>query len=74
MATKATWNSDEIIFTDSKVAPYAVTNPDGSILIGGYFSGYLGESGLFITSHPTINNSLEDDFWHAKARQDIFNC
>ncbi|MBM4146097.1 MAG: hypothetical protein FJ240_07455 [Nitrospira sp.] len=53
---EGTWHSDEIIFTQSQVAPYAVTNIDGSILAGGNFSGYLGESGLFITSHPTINN------------------
>ena len=53
---EGTWHSDEIIFTQSQVAPYAVTNIDGSILLGGYFSGYLGESGLFVTSHPTINS------------------
>ena len=51
---ESTWHSDEIIFTDSKVAPYAVNSPDGSILAGGYFHGYRGGSGLFITSNPTI--------------------
>jgi len=55
---EATWHSDEIVFTDSKVSSsYSVINPDGSIMTGdGNYSGYLGESGLFITSHPTINS------------------
>jgi hypothetical protein len=54
---ESTSHSDEIIYTDSKVAPYAVTGTDGAILTAGYFHGYLGGSGLFITSHPTIINN-----------------
>jgi hypothetical protein len=52
----ATWNTDGVIFTESSTAMYSVF-ADGSIITANdAFNGYLGSSGLFITSHPTVNN------------------
>lgn len=49
-------NSDGVVVTDSVFGQYSV-NPDGSFVFGGNnFNGYIGISGLFITSHPTVNN------------------
>jgi hypothetical protein len=51
-----TLNSDGVIFTDSFIAPYSVST-DGSFLYGYEdVNGYIGMSGLFINSHPTVNN------------------
>lgn len=51
-----TLNSDGAIFTDSVIAPYSV-NADGSFVFGyGDVNGYIGLSGLFVNSHPTVNN------------------
>ncbi|MFZ3135889.1 MAG: hypothetical protein WA126_00690 [Thermodesulfovibrionales bacterium] len=51
-----TVNGDGVILTDSAVGPYSVSTDGSYTFTYGNFNGYIGLSGLYVNSHPTVNN------------------